>query len=136
LGAFLPDDDPSLLGNDPHPTRVLFVKHFVDQDFDTEIAMEDQRITDTGYDQEDAYSHQKDAEMLAKRRAALDAQRSGSTVGTINCPRCGSDMNEVAIEHVKVDRCAGCGGVFLDKGELEILTHAKSGGFFKRLFGA
>ena len=30
LGAFLLDDDPSLLGNDPHPTRVLLVKSFVD----------------------------------------------------------------------------------------------------------
>jgi Zn-finger nucleic acid-binding protein len=45
-------------------------------------------------------------------------------------------MNAVAVEHVKVDRCTGCGDVFLDKGELEILTHGKSGGFFKSLFGA
>ena len=73
--------------------------------------------------------------MLARRRAALDAQRSGSTVGTIKCPRCGSGTNEVTVEHVKVDHYTGCRGVFLDKGELEILTHGKSGGFFKRLFG-
>lgn len=97
--------------------------------------MANQRITATGYDQEDAYFHQKDAELLARRRAELDAQRRDSTAGTIKCPRCGSEMNEVAVEHVKVDRCTGCGGVFLDKGELEILTHGKSGGFFKRLFG-
>jgi Zn-finger nucleic acid-binding protein len=96
--------------------------------------MTDKRITDTGYDQEDAYFHQKDAELLAKRRAELDAQRRDSSVGKIKCPRCGSEMNEVAIEHFKVARCTGCGGVFLDKGELEILTHGKSGGLFKRLF--
>jgi hypothetical protein len=75
LGAFLLDDDRSLLGKDPHPRRVLFVKHFVDQDFDTELAMANGRITDTGYDREDAYFHQKDAELLAKRRVELDAQR-------------------------------------------------------------
>ena len=97
--------------------------------------MAEKRITETGYDQEDAYFHQKDLELLAKRRAELDGQRRNSTVGKIKCPRCGSDMNEVAIEHVKVDRCTGCGGVFLDKGELEILTHTKSNGFFKSLFG-
>jgi uncharacterized protein len=96
--------------------------------------MTDKRITDTGYDKEDAYFHRKDAELLARRRAELDAQRPDSTAGKIKCPRCGSEMNEVAVEHVKVDRCTGCGGVFLDKGELEILTHAKAGGFFKRLF--
>ena len=97
--------------------------------------MANERITDTGYDQEDAYFHQKDVELLAKRRAELDVQRRVSAVGKLRCPRCGSEMNEVAVEHVKVDRCSGCGGVFLDKGELQILTHAKSGGFFKRLFG-
>jgi uncharacterized protein len=98
--------------------------------------MSDRRITDTGYDQEDAYFQQKDAELLAKRRAELDAQRQDSSVGKIKCPRCGSEMNEVAVEHVKLDRCTGCGGVFLDKGELEILTHAQPGGFFRRIFGA
>jgi len=103
--------------------------------FERENVMADKRITDTGYDQEDAYFHEKDLELLARRQADLDAQRRDSTVGTIKCPRCGSGMNEVAIEHVKVDRCAACGGVFLDRGELEMLTHAKSSGFFKRLFG-
>ena len=97
--------------------------------------MADQRFTDTGYDQEDAYFHQKDAELLARRRAELDAQRSGFTVAKMMCPRCGSAMDEVAVEHVKVDRSTGCSGVFLDKGELEILTHGKSGRFFQRLFG-
>ena len=37
--------------------------------------MTDKRITDTGYNQEDAYFHQKDLDMLAKRRAELDAPR-------------------------------------------------------------
>jgi Zn-finger nucleic acid-binding protein len=97
--------------------------------------MANERITDAGYDQEDAYFHQKDAELLARRRAKLDAQRRASAVGKLKCPRCGSEMNEVAVELVKVDRCTGCGGVFLGKGELEILNFAKSGGFFKRLFG-
>ena len=97
--------------------------------------MTNKRITDTGYDQEDAYFHQKDAELLAKRRADLDAQRTDSTAGMIDCPRCGSEMSEVTAEHVKVDRCTGCGGVFLDKGELEMINGAKAGGFFTRLFG-
>src|SRR3954452_5916281 len=92
------------------------------------------RIAVTGYNQEDAYFHQKDLDLLAKRRAQLDVQRGDSAVGKITCPRCGSEMDEVAVEHAKVDRCAGCGGIFLDRGELEMLTHSKSGGVFKRLF--
>jgi hypothetical protein len=96
--------------------------------------MADKNISDTGYDREDAYFHQLDKDMLAKKRAELDTQRRDAAGGKIKCPRCGSDMDEVALEHVKIDRCVGCGGIFLDKGELEILTRAKSGGLFKRLF--
>ena len=92
------------------------------------------RVNNLGYDQEDEYFHQKDLELLAKKRAQLDAERRASASGPIKCPRCGSGMSEVPVEHVKVDRCTGCGGVFIDKGEMEVLTYAKSGGIFKRLF--
>jgi hypothetical protein len=98
--------------------------------------MTNKSITDSRYDREDAYFHQIDLEILAKRRAELDAQRKDSTIGHLKCPRCGSQMNEFALERVKVDRCAGCGGIFLDKGELEMLTRAPSRGFFNPLFGA
>jgi hypothetical protein len=92
--------------------------------FNTELAMTDTRIAHTGYSQEDAYFHQKDAELLAKRRAELDAQGRNFNVGALECPRCESVMNEETVGHLKVDRCTGCGGVFLDKGELELLTHS------------
>ncbi len=92
-----------------------------------------ERMTDSGYDQEDEYFHRRDKELIAKMRAQLDAQRGSTQV--MKCPRCEGAMNEVAVEQVKIDRCSNCGGVFLDKGEMELLTHAKSGGIFKRLFG-
>ena len=92
--------------------------------------MSEDRVS--GYNQEDAYFHKKDRELLAKKRAQLDAQRSGAAA--LKCPRCASAMIKVPLEQVKIDRCTSCGGVFLDKGELELLTHGKSGGFFKRLF--
>src|SRR5258708_2245975 len=97
--------------------------------------MEKDRINEPGYDQEDSYFHQKDLELIAKKRAQLDAQRKSATVSSMTCPRCGSPMAEVSVEHVKIDRCNACGGIFLDKGELDVLTHVKSGGLFKRLFG-
>ena len=97
--------------------------------------MTNRHITNVGYDQEEAYFRQKDAQLLAQRRARLDAHRRHLDVDTLKCPRCGLEMQEVAIEHVKVDRCTECGGVYLDKGELEILRHVRPGGFFRRLFG-
>ena len=80
-----------------------------------------------GYSQEDSYFHRKDQELLAKRRAQLDAHRSASAV-SMKCPRCGAAMTEVAVEHVKIDRCTACGGVFLDRDSSPMPSPAASSG--------
>ena len=38
------------------------------------------------------------------------------------CPKCGSSMRSYERNGVVVDQCTGCGGLFLDKGELEKLS--------------
>ena len=43
-------------------------------------------------------------------------------------------MKEENLQGVAIDRCGGCGGIYLDKGELELLSRAQSGGL-KKLFG-
>src|SRR5829696_5819980 len=45
----------------------------------------------------------------------------------MKCPKCGHDLAEIALHGVKVDQCAHCGGVFLDKGELDQLEHHDEG---------
>ena len=42
------------------------------------------------------------------------------------CPKCGSSMRSYERNGVVVDQCTGCGGLFLDKGELEKLSAAES----------
>ncbi|MGI9140333.1 MAG: zf-TFIIB domain-containing protein, partial [Gemmatimonadaceae bacterium] len=54
------------------------------------------------------------------------------------CHRCCVDLTEREYHHVKIDECPQCGGVWLDKGELQMLEHVprdKSGGFIGSLFG-
>lgn len=55
------------------------------------------------------------------------------------CPKCGARLEEVEHEQVKVDRCPGCGGMFLDKGEVEAITsREETASFFvsiRSLFG-
>jgi len=36
----------------------------------------------------------------------------------MDCPRCGNEMSEVVKHSVVIDVCAGCGGMWLDKGEM------------------
>ena len=45
---------------------------------------------------------------------------------TLTCPKCGSDMRSYERNEVVVDQCTGCGGLFLDRGELERLAAAES----------
>ena len=42
------------------------------------------------------------------------------------CPRCGMDLKREKFEGVEVDRCAGCWGLWLDKGEFSELLSVKS----------
>lgn len=42
------------------------------------------------------------------------------------CPKCSSQMLPVQRFGVEIDQCTGCGGIFLDRGELELLAQAES----------
>ncbi len=44
------------------------------------------------------------------------------------CPACSGAMRVETVGGVEIDRCSNCGGIFLDQGELEVLTHDEYGG--------
>ena len=44
----------------------------------------------------------------------------------LTCPKCASPMRQYERNRVLVDQCTGCGGLFLDRGELEKLTAAEN----------
>lgn len=100
------------------------------------------QITDpSGYNQEEAEFKRREAEALAALRAKLDAQRAeqkasaGRPANWMHCPKCGGQLAEQRRGEVVIDQCAGCGGVFLDKGELELLLAHGKGTILGRLFG-
>jgi Zn-finger nucleic acid-binding protein len=47
----------------------------------------------------------------------------------LDCPRCGTPMVTYQRSGVTVDQCPDCRGLFLDRGELERLVEAESGGW-------
>jgi hypothetical protein len=40
----------------------------------------------------------------------------------MKCPKCGMDLAEIDYRGLKVDKCTGCEGVWLDAGELESVS--------------
>lgn len=47
------------------------------------------------------------------------------TMRYLNCPQCHLPMYAVPMHGASIDRCAECGGIFLDRGELETLVRAE-----------
>jgi Zn-finger nucleic acid-binding protein len=45
----------------------------------------------------------------------------------MNCPRCTRDLVEVDRDGITIDRCDGCRGIWLDRGELEKLIARSAG---------
>ena len=45
---------------------------------------------------------------------------------TLTCPKCANEMRSYERNRVLVDQCTGCGGLFLDRGELEKLVAAEN----------
>jgi Zn-finger nucleic acid-binding protein len=58
----------------------------------------------------------------------MEDKRGATDIGesTLLCPRCVSQMLPVQRFGVTIDQCTGCGGVFLDRGELEQLSEAEA----------
>lgn len=68
-----------------------------------------------------------------RRFATLDANGREELRRThfMHCPKCGMEIEEITFRGVRVDKCFGCGGVWLDDGELEEL--AGKPGWFEAL---
>lgn len=90
---------------------------------------------------EDEYFARQNLEIIHEMRVKLDAERRKAerSAHLNKCPRCGGDLTENHAEHVKIDECKDCGGIWLDKGELEQLRRVNrargvSGGVLGSLF--
>jgi hypothetical protein len=64
-----------------------------------------------------------------ERQTALrieDRERA-RTVHHMKCPKCGMQLEEIALGGVRVDKCFSCEGLWLDKGELELIRQEDTG---------
>ena len=89
---------------------------------------------------EDEYFLRLDQERIKEMRAKLDAERAQAerAVHLGRCPRDGAKLEERDHFHIRVDECPECGGIWLDKGELQMIEQVKTehrGNFFQTLFG-
>jgi uncharacterized protein len=83
---------------------------------------------------EDEYFVREDAEkkrriaLEMKKQLASDQRAALKELHFMHCPKCGMKMQEVHYGKIDVDACFSCGGVFLDKGEMDVIAQPQQKG--------
>ena len=91
---------------------------------DAQAGSEEVEVHEEGLRQQTKYN-----EFAAMEEAALRS-RTGSGANArppherrkLNCPACQTAMQLERLGRVEIDRCPDCGGIFLDRGELEQIS--------------
>lgn len=66
---------------------------------------------------EDIYFAEKDRELIERLKAQLRKVENRGT--EIHCPKCPGRLETYTFQGFVLDRCQNCGGIWMDKGELE-----------------
>jgi len=66
---------------------------------------------------EDIYFAEHDRELIAKLKAHL--KKVDRTSIDLACPKCPGHLEAYIFQGFALDRCNKCGGIWMDKGELE-----------------
>ena len=74
---------------------------------------------------EDIFFAERDRELLEKLRAQL---RKVAEVEALPCLKCPSKLESFTFHGIALHRCPQCGGIWLDKGELETIVRKISRG--------
>ncbi len=82
---------------------------------------------------ENEYFRKKEAELIAKMKAKLEAEATKEL--ELACPKCDGKLLETEYEHIVIDVCDSCSGVWLDAGELaQIVDQEDDTGWLSRFF--
>jgi Zn-finger nucleic acid-binding protein len=92
--------------------------------------------------EEEKYFHKLDEEAKARLRAEQARVNTAATreerrlLHADHCGRCGGLLFAQAFRGLEIHRCADCGAVLLDPGELEQIADHDRGRFFGDFLGA
>lgn len=80
------------------------------------------------------YEKRKQAEREKQEKMAAAEKERLRNLHRMKCPKCGMDLIEIDYRSIKVDKCSGCEGVWLDPGELEAVAELETS-LLGRIFG-
>jgi hypothetical protein len=85
---------------------------------------------------EEEYFLRKEKELIAKLKAKRekDDDQALQKLCHMRCPKCGQPLKERSFQKVMIDQCPGCGGIWLDAGELEEVAGREEAGWLGKLW--
>jgi hypothetical protein len=86
--------------------------------------------------QEDEYFVKKEKELIERLKAKQQETQKQSIKETcrMRCPKCGEPLRERSFQKILVDQCTGCGGIWLDAGELEDVAGRETGTWLSKFW--
>jgi len=74
------------------------------------------------------FERKKKEEEEKHRKLAEEEKKGLKESHHMNCPKCGMKLIEIDYKGIKIDRCSGCEGIWLDAGELEAVSKMEKTG--------
>src|SRR5262245_35017666 len=86
--------------------------------------------------EEDHYFAERDRELLEKLRQQRSsvAETALRQQARMRCPKCGEKLVSLQHNEVTVEECPSCRGMWLDRGQLEILAQRENESWLARFF--
>ncbi len=82
---------------------------------------------------ENEYFHRKEREKIEKLRQKARKNELRAQCRNL-CPKCGESLSPMTFRGVPLDKCPGCGGVWLGPRDLEILAEKDHRTWFDKWF--
>jgi len=80
------------------------------------------------------FERRKKVEKEKQEKLATEEKNRLRNLHYMKCPKCGMDLLGMEYQGVKVDKCSGCSGVWLDAGELEAVSKMEKS-MTEKIFG-
>jgi hypothetical protein len=79
------------------------------------------------------FERRKHLEEENRKQMAVAEKTRLKDLHYMSCPKCGMKLLEIDYKGLKLDKCSGCEGIWLDHGELDHIAKDNTGGFEKFL---
>jgi len=77
------------------------------------------------------FEKRKQIEEEKQKKMIEEEKKRLREIHYMRCPKCGMQLIEIDYKNIKVDKCSGCDGIWLDAGELEAVSKLEKTGLDK-----